>query len=120
MPANIITAYDLQDLEKPLIPSRSRLYHLEPIGIGTPFVESLASYIVRLANAHCVSTQTLVTQEILPLLEKHAQSGTRSEKTLTVNGMSSLAEEWVCALEQLTLNNNLRYLTMLTCINASV
>ena len=114
MTHNMITAYDVQYLEKPVIRSRSRLYHLEPIGIGTPFVESLASYIVRLAKAHCVSTKTLVTQEILPLLEKHAQSGTRSAKTLMVNGMSSLAAEWVCALEQLTLNNNLRCLTMLT------
>lgn len=37
------------------------LYNLEPIGIGTPYVEGLTSYIVRLADAHCVTTGTLNT-----------------------------------------------------------
>src|SRR5436305_2454272 len=64
MPANIITIYDPQDSVKPLIPSRSRLYHLEPIGIGTPYVESLTSYINRLARAHCVLSGKLIAQEV--------------------------------------------------------
>ena len=64
----IRTVYDVQDLENPFIPSRSRLYHLEPIGIGTPLVESLTSYISRLAEAHCVSPKSLVINEILPVL----------------------------------------------------
>jgi AraC-like DNA-binding protein len=34
------------------MPSRTLLYDLEPFGVGTPWVESLSSYIVRLAAAH--------------------------------------------------------------------
>lgn len=34
------------------LPSRSRLYRLAPIGLGTAYVESLTSYIIRLAEAH--------------------------------------------------------------------
>jgi hypothetical protein len=48
--------------EEPVAPvSPSKLYHLEPIGIGTPLIESLTSYVSRLANAHSVILRTLVT-----------------------------------------------------------
>src|SRR3982074_3360598 len=51
-------------LEAP--PPRSRLYSLEPIGIGTPEVESLSSYLNRLAQAHCVTVSALIAHELLP------------------------------------------------------
>jgi len=51
----------------PMAP-RTRLYHLEPIGVGTPVVESLTGYVMRLAEAHCVSTSALVTGEVLPAM----------------------------------------------------
>ena len=47
-------------------PRRSRLYRLEPIGIGTPEVESLSSYLNRLAQAHRVTVTTLIVHELLP------------------------------------------------------
>src|SRR5256886_15384835 len=53
-------------------PPRSRLYRLEPIGIGTPEVESLSSYLNRLAQPHCVMVTTLITHELLPRLGGHA------------------------------------------------
>ena len=56
------------DLARPAIPSRSRLYSLEPIGIGTPWTESLASYVSRLADAHTVRVRELVVHELLPFL----------------------------------------------------
>ena len=40
------------------------LYNIEPIGIGTPYVESLPSYIKRLADAHCVLPGVLLKNEI--------------------------------------------------------
>src|SRR5688572_20379032 len=43
------------DMSTQLISPRSKLYRLEPIGVGTPYVESLSSYFRRLADAHCVS-----------------------------------------------------------------
>src|SRR5258708_2036374 len=107
MPANILTDYGLKDLEESLIPSRSRLYHLEPIGIGTPFVESLTSYIVRLAHAHCVEPRILVIHEILPYLKKLGWPGSKKPRLLAINGIGSLASHWVRAVEELTLRRNL-------------
>ena len=54
----------------PPFPPRTRLYHLAPIGVGTPAVESLTGYLMRLAEAHCVSTGALVSAELLPLLQQ--------------------------------------------------
>ena len=51
MLASALETYESWDLKKLVIPSRSRLYQLEPIGIGTPLVESLTGYISRLAEA---------------------------------------------------------------------
>lgn len=45
---------ELWDLTCPAIPPRSRLFHLAPIGIGTPWTESLTGYLARLAEAHGV------------------------------------------------------------------
>ncbi len=50
------------------IKPHSRLYHIEPIGVGSPMVESLTSYFTRLAEAHSVPLQKLFLQEILPHL----------------------------------------------------
>ena len=37
-------------------PPRTRLYRLEPIGLGTSMVECVSSYIHRLAAAHGIPT----------------------------------------------------------------
>jgi hypothetical protein len=60
-------------MEKTAIPQRSRLYHLEPIGIGTPYVESLTGYVQRLAHEHCVTVRRLTITEIAPLMGKEAK-----------------------------------------------
>ncbi len=49
------------------MPPRSKLYCLAPLGMGTVEVESLTSYIQRLAWAYRVSSWVLVVQEVLPL-----------------------------------------------------
>jgi len=51
--------YEEWDVSIPPLPSRSRLYRLEPIGIGTPYVESLTGYIARLAETHCITPKSL-------------------------------------------------------------
>lgn len=43
----------------------SHFYHLEPIGIGTPYMESLPSYVKRLAEAHSITPGNLL-KEIIP------------------------------------------------------
>ncbi len=117
-----MTACELWDLTRPAIPSRSRLYHLEPLGMGTAAVESLTGYVTRLAEAHGVSVRTLVVYELLPLLGR-AHLSKRIDSSLTafwqkdaraLNSMRHLARDWVQALETLTGRRDLRFLTMLT------
>ncbi len=109
------------------VPPRSRLYNLEPIGIGTGSVECLTSYVSRLAAAHCLSPAVLLGRTFAPLMGKKywlqggARPGTRgsalgnsfSEHAKAINGIGTIARDWVTALENLTLRNDIRFLTML-------
>ncbi len=106
----------------PPLPSRSRLYHLEPIGIGTPYVESLTGYIARLAETHCVTPKDLIMQEIIP---SQSQTGPILNyyyrlnqfwinNAMTLNGISPIARLWVERLQSFTSCENLRFLTLLT------
>ncbi len=47
---------------------RFRLYSLKPAGLYSPLVESLPSYIMRLAMAHHVTVGNLIKHEIVPSL----------------------------------------------------
>jgi len=123
MTAEAMNIYDLEDLEKISIPPRSRLYHLAPVGISTPFVESLTSYTTRLAEAHCVTTRRLFIEEIAPRLSSsyftilQKQGNTVSsfwQKTPTLNGLNAWALDWVQVIEALTGGSKLNWLTMLT------
>lgn len=114
-------SYEEWDASIPDIPPRSRLYHLEPIGIGTPYVESLTSYIARLAGEHCVAPKYLAMKVILPMQGHFAKTPKfyfRLHKvwrdSYSLNGISSMARQWVETLQTLTSCNDLRFLTMLT------
>jgi hypothetical protein len=48
------------------LPPRSALLSLEPVGLGTPLVESMTSYLVRLASAHSLTTHDLLRYVIAP------------------------------------------------------
>jgi len=111
------------DLQRSAIPSRSRLYSLEPIGIGTPETESLTSYVSRLAEAHSVRVRELVVHELLPSLGRSHLADARNANLLTafwrnetraLNGTQTLARNLVKALEALTGRRDLRFLTLLT------
>ncbi len=123
MLADELKTYDSWDLEKPSIPLRSRLCQLEPVGIGTPLVESLTGYVARLAEAHCVLPGILILREIAPLVKEGyvfqgAEGGLNqvfsNNTAKALNGMGSMADAFVQALETLTFRHNLRFLTMLT------
>lgn len=115
--ADKMDCYEIWDTTVPAIPSRSRLYNLKPIGNGTPYAESLTSYIVRLAEEHHLTVKALVVQEIFPLLTRSKNVSYLHENwakgIITLNGASSYTKDWVDALEQLTHNANLSTLTML-------
>lgn len=104
-------------------PPRSRLYNLEPVGLGTPYVESLSSYFARLAQAHSVSTISLFKWEILPLLniimsdEFNVGVGyypsSRELSPGPVNSSFNLTSAWAQALTLLTKQKKLHLLTAL-------
>jgi len=66
----LLNLCEIWDLTLPAYSPHSRLYALEPLGVDTSHVESLTSYMARLAAAHSVSLRTLVIQELLPLLKR--------------------------------------------------
>jgi len=105
------------------MPPRSRLYSLEPIGIGTPQTESLTSYICRLAAAHSVRVRDLVVSELLAHMGRpHLADSSHADlfsafwrsETRALNGTCSLARRMVHALEEKTGRRDLRFLTLLT------
>src|ERR1043165_5965394 len=71
----VLDELDLWDIPHVRVPERSRLHHLAPMGIGTPFVECLTSYLSRLAQAHHVLPKELIRQE----LQQHLPNGYRGQ-----------------------------------------
>ena len=63
-----LAPYEGWDLTETDIPRRSRLFSVAPIGVGTAGVESLTGYVARLAEAHAVTTSTLVSALFVPRL----------------------------------------------------
>ncbi len=107
--------YEEWDVTIPFLPSRSRLYHLEPIGIDTPYIESLTSYIVRLAREHHISVFDLALLEVFPLFsDAHRPHQRYVRIEHTINGASPLTHEWVAALKVLTSRDDLEYLTFVS------
>ncbi|MGA9059897.1 MAG: TniQ family protein [Terriglobia bacterium] len=110
------------------MPPRSRLYSLTPVGISTPFVESLTGYVSRLADAHAVSVGSLVDRELSVMGTKPPRAfgpfvprdpTTKipycfKGRVRAVNGWGETARRWVGALERATLQTNLRFLTLLS------
>ncbi|HEY6411479.1 MAG TPA: TniQ family protein, partial [Ktedonobacteraceae bacterium] len=115
---------DLWDGELTETKLHGRLYYIEPIVVGDPMVESLTSYVTRLADAHSISPRTLIKNEIAPLLRKTSlyQGGrlmsghlnTYLKQSHTLNGTTLWAADMVEVLEQLTGRHDLRFLTMLS------
>lgn len=90
---------------------RSTLHALEPIGLGTPEVESLLSYFCRLAVSHSVSVAALCRQvgatvgwELSDKHEWHAGN---------IGGIGEAANNWSAALSALTSVEQLDRLTLL-------
>lgn len=116
--------FDSWDCAPQVLPRRSRLYALEPVGIGTPFVESLSGYVARLADAHAVSVGDLVGRELSPAASKplisfgrfmkqnRANSHGFHAQAHAINGFGESSKPWIDALERATLLTGLRFLTL--------
>ena len=117
--------FDSWSLSPVAIPPRSQLYGLEPISIGTSWVESLTSYIGRLAAAHSVSVGDLagrllsrVSNSEDSIISPEARAAMRGGHgfrvcSYTVNGVTDRARKWILALETATCRSDLQYLTLL-------
>ena len=122
------------DLETITLPKRSHLYSLNPIGMATPYVESLTSYIARLAQAHGVTVATLIRYKLAPLFLWKTQSPNLSKATTQESAFltwyrqplllqegaarywldkTKRVEQVIEILEELTLQQELRYLTLI-------
>jgi transcriptional regulator with XRE-family HTH domain len=97
------------------LPPRSRLYPLKPIGIGTPFVESLSGYVSRLADAHGVSVGDLLGRELSTPASKPLLRFSQGfySQGYSINGLGIRCRESVDALERATVQADLRFLTLL-------
>lgn len=112
--------HELWSPEKFRMPTRSYLHHLEPINVGTPMVESLTSYMTRLAHSHGVFVNTLLSKIVNPLLSKtFIKNYTSRElksffnRSHALNGYGRTATDFVEILNQLTLHNKLEFLTLI-------
>ena len=120
----VVRPYSNEELLSPdpyQLPKRSRLNHILPIAVGTPCVESLTSYITRIAQSHSISISILMTRELAPLLSKdYIQNGSKKglstlfNRSAAINSTGELARLLVDSLEKLTLKQNLSALTLLS------
>ena len=113
---NQLTIYDSWDMDYPSLPTRSRLFQLEPIGVGTPYVESLTSYLARLAQAHTLLLGDLVAREIKSIVPKTYRSKDlfcTKHPSGTANSTGAVAKYLLLSLEKLTLREDLENLTLL-------
>ncbi len=112
---------ELLDLRVPDLPPRSRLYHLEPIGVGSAFTESLTGYCARLAEVHHLRVGTFLGKIINPLMAqplsvgdaRKRRHGWETAHLHLMNGTGTLAADFCSALQRLTLRPDLRPLTLL-------
>jgi transcriptional regulator with XRE-family HTH domain len=119
MSVDNLTIYEEWNIHQPKILPRSRLFSLEPIGIGTPQVESLTSYLIRLAELHCLSLPILISRLISPYLQttfpkqwSSRSLGALFQKARALQSHGDLAKDFVQALEALTLRKDLSFLTL--------
>ena len=105
----------MNGLETQQLPPRTRLYQLKPEGIGTPCIESLSSYISRLAEAHCIPVGILLTRELGPSISSRTFAATTTWTRVghTMNGPGEHARRCVDHIERLTMQKKLAALTFL-------
>ncbi len=114
--------YESWDLRCPSTPTHSYFYHLNPIGVGTPYVESLTGYIARLAREHCVRPRALISREVAPRIRKpYYASDRRSLNAFdtAINGLGTTASNFVMTFERLTDCAHLSGTTMLNWKNVT-
>ncbi|KDC57254.1 TniQ family protein [Bordetella bronchiseptica] len=90
---------------------RSTLHALAPMGLDTPDVESMTSYLCRLAHSHSMAAQTLVEWVSEHFGEKMSAKYLWHQRNFS--GVSAECERWAVWLADLTGVGNLDRLTLL-------
>jgi AraC-like DNA-binding protein len=98
------------DMEEALTLSPSVLYHLEPLGMGTPYIESLTSFLKRLAHLHHLTIANLVTFCSEQTSEKVMPSAIH--KLFWIDSITQSGRMWSQLLARLTGCPQVVYLTM--------
>ncbi|QDQ84774.1 TniQ family protein [Paraburkholderia megapolitana] len=99
-----------------VMPQRSRLFSISPMGQGTVMVEALHSLVIRLAHAHLVKPAVLVKEEILRDCDINCTQCSAKFVTTylnTMNGLGKYAAEITTSLEKLTMQSGLDECTFL-------
>ncbi len=100
-----------------LLSSRTELYSLEPMGLGTPYIESLTSYISRLAINHNVHVSTLINELMGQYIKESFLAGRlpkgliQNSRFNLVNGIGTINKEFVEVLETLTGRNDIQHMS---------
>lgn len=105
-------------LSKPLYLS-SVLYNIEPVGLETTLVESLSSYLIRVAYEHNITVGNLINKIVIPemnkaYLDRSTVYGGNSfyEGAKTINGYMNYSTELVRVMGILTTRKDLSNLTL--------
>lgn len=105
------SSFERWNLAEPNRVRPSLLYTLTPCGLGTPYVESLSSYVTRLANAHVVSVWRLILHVLSPMNPGRVpRSSTRY--AYPANGLGKGSEILLRSFEAATCRSDLRLLTL--------
>src|SRR5208282_1428631 len=104
-------SFEAWEQRGPTLPSRSSLYRLAPCGIGTPYVESLSSYITRLADAHVVSVWRLIRHVLSPLNHRRLSRATKCY-AYPANGLGKNSQVLLETLQAATCRRDLHLLTL--------
>jgi len=108
--------FPIVNIERVSIPERNFLISLPPIGIGTPEVESLSSYISRLAREYFVAPNHLLKA----CVERYFGSNSylkdinyNINSCKRVNGLDKITETAVSSIEKATGRQDVIYMTLL-------
>jgi hypothetical protein len=111
-----LTTFPVMCIEAVPVPTRNYLISLQPIGIGTNEVESLSSYISRLAREYYVSPNKLVEKCVERFFGSRSFSETVGYNTndyKNINSLDEMAKMVVSSLELATGRQDLAYMTLL-------
>ncbi|MCT6901780.1 MAG: TniQ family protein [Lactobacillus sp.] len=114
----MVEIFDLVEMERKRYanyPRRSMYQNLKPYGFGTDFVESLTSYVGRLAYRHNVTPNCLVRDVVSSQKNQGVviKPVNYHVNNTSLNGIKNFVKWFVKGLEYKTSNENFKFLTML-------